>query len=133
MDEAIINRDMLLASIVTNYIPGDKYADVKQFTDEDVEYIVQFVDGLLHEYENQLTEVKLLSANEERKAQTDVDVVRDELAALKQKIQTIKRNYNQRSCEMISVEKRLENEHSLNERIEKVRDQFHKSVSVNNH
>ncbi|VDP33147.1 unnamed protein product [Schistosoma curassoni] len=127
LNEAIINRDMILASIVTNYIPGDKYADVKQFTDEDVEYIVQFVDGLLHEYENQLTAVKLLSANEERKAQTDVDVVRDELAALKQKIQTIKRNYNQRSCEMISVEKRLENEHSLNERIEKVRDQFHKS------
>ncbi|RTG84224.1 DNA repair protein RAD50 [Schistosoma bovis] len=119
LNEAIINRDMILASIVTNYIPGDMYADVKQFTDEDVEYIVQFVDGLLHEYENQLTEVKLLSANEERKAQTDVDVVRDELAALKQKIQTIKRNYNQRSCEMISVEKRLENEHSLNERIEK--------------
>uniref|UniRef100_A0A3Q0KL19 Putative dna repair protein RAD50 n=1 Tax=Schistosoma mansoni TaxID=6183 RepID=A0A3Q0KL19_SCHMA len=127
LNEAIINRDMILASIVTNYIPGNKYADVKQFTDADVEYIMQFVDGLLHESENQLTEVKLLSANEERKAQTDVDLVRDELAALKQKIQTIKRNYNQQSCEKVNIEKRLENEHSLNERIEKVKDEFHKS------
>ncbi|CAH8586097.1 unnamed protein product [Schistosoma rodhaini] len=127
LNEAIINRDMILASIVTNYIPGNKYAEVKQFTDADVEYIMQFVEGLLHESENQLTEVKLLSANEERKAQTDVDLVRDELAALKQKIQTIKRNYNQQSCEKVNIEKRLENEHSLNERIEKVKDEFHKS------
>ncbi|CAH8517904.1 unnamed protein product [Schistosoma turkestanicum] len=127
LNEAIINRDMILASVVANYIPSDKYENVKQFTDVDVEYIVQFVDGLLHESENQLTEVKLLSANEERKVQSDVDLVRDELAALKQKIETIKRNYNQKSSEVISVRKRLENEHSLNERIEKIKNEFHKS------
>lgn len=50
---------MIVSLYMLLFIPGDKYADVKQFTDEDVEYIVQFVDGLLHEYENQLTEVKV--------------------------------------------------------------------------
>lgn len=50
---------MIVSLYMLLFIPGDKYADVKQFTDEDVEYIVQFVAGLLHEYENQLTEVKV--------------------------------------------------------------------------
>ncbi|KAH8871420.1 DNA repair protein RAD50 [Schistosoma japonicum] len=127
LNEAIINRDMILASVVAHHIPGDKYANVKKFSDADMEYVVQFINGVLHESENQLTEVKLLSVNEERKAQADVDLVRDELAALKQKIETVKRNYNHNLCEITSVKKQLNNEHSLNERIEKIKDEFHKS------
>ncbi|CAH8581997.1 unnamed protein product [Heterobilharzia americana] len=127
LNEAVTGRDMILASVVANHVPGDKYTDVKQFCDADVQYIMEHMEGLLHESENQLTEIKIISANEERKVQADVDVVRDELSGIKQKIETTKRSLNQNDHQVATVKKRLENEHTLNKRIEQIKNEYQKA------
>nr|CAH8855074.1 unnamed protein product [Trichobilharzia regenti] len=132
LSEAITSRDMILISLVSHYIPEDRYKGVKQFNDADAQYITDHIEGLLHESENQLAEVKLISENEERKVQADVDMARDELAGVKQKIETTKRNFNQNNDELTVVKKRLENEHTLNKRLEEIKDEFHKAeIAVN--
>ncbi|VDQ04569.1 unnamed protein product [Trichobilharzia regenti] len=59
LSEAITSRDMILISLVSHYIPEDRYKGVKQFNDADAQYITDHIEGLLHESENQLAEVKV--------------------------------------------------------------------------
>nr|CAH8855080.1 unnamed protein product [Trichobilharzia regenti] len=97
LSEAITSRDMILISLVSHYIPEDRYKGVKQFNDADAQYITDHIEGLLHESENQLAEVK-----------------------------------NQNNDELTVVKKRLENEHTLNKRLEEIKDEFHKAeIAVN--